>query len=441
MSPGGLPLDYRTHVRYNAGMLQRPEFGDLRQQIAAERNEIHAGLQQVMAAAGAVDRERLRWILAADRSELWRTEGCRNMAQLLSALFQVSNWKARRWIAAAYALEHLPAISTALEAGALSLDKTVELTRFATRADEADLVGWARRVGVARVRQRADEETRRSLDQVKEEHSSRRLQWEWWEGMLEFEGALPPDQGMAFVAAIDGLAADLAPDPSQTDYGSASIEPAAPQRRADALMRLVAGARHPSQAGPDETVVLHAPLAALRGDSTNCTLEGGPVLHPETARRLACDARLQVVLHGDDGNALGIGKRSQIAPRWLRRQVLYRDGDRCTFPGCEESRYVNLHHIVHWSRGGPTDLTNLVTVCSFHHTMLHELGWSVRLDGRASPVWFRPNGQRLDPGPAPPDTPRERVTKRHRFAEAVAYSRLFDAVLWWGARPKVPATP
>jgi hypothetical protein len=59
----------------------------------------------------------------------------------LSGRVGISNWKARRWVGAAYALEHLPRLSASPESGALSLDKVVELTRFATPATEKDLIG------------------------------------------------------------------------------------------------------------------------------------------------------------------------------------------------------------------------------------------------------------------------------------------------------------
>ncbi len=51
--------------------------------------------------------------------------------------------------------------------------------------------------------------------------------------------------------------------------------------------------------------------------------------------------------------------------------------------GCTHEQFLHAHHIQHWSRQGETSLTNLVTICSFHHTLLHEGGYSVRrlMDG------------------------------------------------------------
>ena len=49
----------------------------------------------------------------------------------------------------------------------------------------------------------------------------------------------------------------------------------------------------------------------------------------------------------------------------------------CQFPGCESEHRLHAHHIVHWANGGPTELGNLISACSFHHHKLHEGGWNI----------------------------------------------------------------
>ncbi len=248
------------------------------------------------------------------------------MAQWLSGQLGISNWKARRWIDASYVLEHLPHTSAALQSGALSLDKTVELTRFATPTTEKKLIAWARRVTVACIRQKGDEGTTRSLEKVKAIHESRHLRW-WWSldgDFLGFDGLLPADQGAVVKEAIDRLARELPSPPDQGDApeampGLEDEEPTMDQRRADAFVHLASARVGDRSDAERTTLVLHAPIESLAHDEGNCSIAGGPVLHPETARRLACDTRLQVVLHGKDGNPLGIGGTSQITPWWLRR--------------------------------------------------------------------------------------------------------------------------
>lgn len=115
----------------------------LREQITQDRKALRGRVPQAKARTGATDRALLRDVLAWDRAELFREDGARNSAQWLSAQLGISNWKARRYISAAYALEHLALLSDALETGALSLDKTLELARFATALDEKKLIRWA----------------------------------------------------------------------------------------------------------------------------------------------------------------------------------------------------------------------------------------------------------------------------------------------------------
>jgi hypothetical protein len=68
----------------------------------------------------------------------------------------ISDREARRWIAAAHALENLPRISQAFSSGDLGMGKIVGLTRFATPENEGDLVKWAREVPWATIRRRGD---------------------------------------------------------------------------------------------------------------------------------------------------------------------------------------------------------------------------------------------------------------------------------------------
>ncbi|MGB6005139.1 MAG: HNH endonuclease [Ornithinimicrobium sp.] len=35
-------------------------------------------------------------------------------------------------------------------------------------------------------------------------------------------------------------------------------------------------------------------------------------------------------------------------------------------PWCE------AHHVIHWSRGGPSDIDNYALLCGRHHTLVHD---------------------------------------------------------------------
>ncbi len=177
-------------------------------------------------------------------------------------------------------------------------------------------------------------------------------------------------------------------------------------RRADALVA-VCSARLGSDPDPDRaTVVVHVPLASLVADRGGAALEDGGVIHPETARRLACSGRIQTVIEDEGGQALALGRITREPSAAIVRQLRYPDTE-CRFPGCGARQFTQAHHIVWWERGGATDLSNLVLVCTFHHRLVHEHGWGLRRDPSGEVRWLHPDGLAYHAGP---DPPREAVT-------------------------------
>lgn len=394
---------------------------ELDETIRRDRGEVRSGLLGTLPAGGKVDRDRLRWILEADRIQLYRTEGARNTGEYVSGLLHISKWKARRWIEAAHALEHLPRISAALEAGSLSLDKTVELTRFATTQTEMKLVAWARKVTVGCIRERGDEAVARPKEDIEAAHQNREFKFWWHDHGLYFDGFMPGEQATAFVEAVDRLAHELPEDPDSLPALFEGQEaPSMDQRRLDALVLLTTSSGNSSTATP--TVVVHVPAEVLAGHGGNGIVENGPVLDGELVRMLACDSRIQAAVDDAEGHPLGVGDEHRTPPRWLRRMVLKRDGHTCTFPGCGMKRFLHLHHIVPWPKG-PTEYWNLVTVCQVHHSLIHKMSWTVQIED-GHPVWHRPLGRRYEPGPAPPDPPPDPERRRALHAEAAALSGL-----------------
>jgi hypothetical protein len=79
----------------------------------------------------------------------------------------------------------------------------------------------------------------------------------------------------------------------------------------------------------------------------------------------------------------------------------------CQFPGCTSGRHLQAHHVIPWSSGGPTDLANLVLLCQFHHTCVHEGGIRITrnheapfqgaaVGGETPWLFTMPDGQRVD---------------------------------------------
>jgi hypothetical protein len=77
---------------------------------------------------------------------------------------------------------------------------------------------------------------------------------------------------------------------------------------------------------------------------------------------------------------LDVGAAVEIIPAHLRRAVIARDRH-CRFPGCDQpAAACQPHHIIPRSEGGPTSLTNMLLLCTFHHLIaIHRWGWGIVL--------------------------------------------------------------
>jgi hypothetical protein len=127
------------------------------------------------------------------------------------------------------------------------------------------------------------------------------------------------------------------------------------------------------------SVVISADLAELTGSPQArghaCRVLDGPELPVDAVRRLCCDGKVQGLLH-DARHAMAMGREIRVVNRAMRRALRVRDGG-CAVPGCDQTRWVDAHHIVHWTDGGRTDLENLVLLCRTHHRAVHEGGWTI----------------------------------------------------------------
>jgi hypothetical protein len=82
---------------------------------------------------------------------------------------------------------------------------------------------------------------------------------------------------------------------------------------------------------------------------------------------------------------LDVGPATETIPAHLRRAVTTRH-PHCAFPGCTQPASVcDIHHIIPRSRGGPTALTNLLTMCRLCRRR-HKRHYA---DLRIMPAWRR----------------------------------------------------
>ncbi len=125
--------------------------------------------------------------------------------------------------------------------------------------------------------------------------------------------------------------------------------------------------------------------------------EGESDLPIESVRRLCCDGSV-ISIHTDAlGEPLNVGRKQRTVPTAIRRALMAQDRT-CTFPGCTHERWIDAHHIKHWADGGETSLDNLILLCSHHHCLVHESGFTVATRRDGSRYFARPDGRPVEIG-------------------------------------------
>ncbi len=169
---------------------------------------------------------------------------------------------------------------------------------------------------------------------------------------------------------------------------------------------------------------------------------GGHPLTSEAVARLACHAIVQRVVVDDRGVPINVGRRHRTATnaQWLAIRAIYRA---CAWHGCERPlSWCQLHHVHEWENGGPTDLDNLVPLCSQHHHAVHEGGWSLKLWNNRRLDAYSPDGHHQVT--THPDRLPQPAIRRHRSpppAQVTATTRGRTNRRPGTAQPAQPAGP
>lgn len=98
--------------------------------------------------------------------------------------------------------------------------------------------------------------------------------------------------------------------------------------------------------------------------------------------------------HDETGSPVQVSDKKRAIPASVRRAVNARDQG-CRFPACGERRFIDVHHVRHRAHGGTNELGNLLQLCWFHHRLVHEGGWGLRLDGTGEVFATKPTGDVL----------------------------------------------
>src|SRR5256885_1090461 len=186
------------------------------------------------------------------------------------------------------------------------------------------------------------------------------------DGLVRLDGVLDAEGGATLRTALQAFMKPVKDD--ARNYG---------QRSADALVELGRrGGGKRDGAGPRPQLIIRASVDTLAGTkgAPAGELEGGGTVPAETVQRYACDSAISRIT-GQGELEHELNHASRTLPASTRRALEARDRH-CVFPGCTRPlTWCDGHHLVWWTRGGPTALPNLALLCRPHHRMVHEEGW------------------------------------------------------------------
>lgn len=201
------------------------------------------------------------------------------------------------------------------------------------------------------------------------------------DGTVTGRFSLDPLAGHAFTTAVEQRTQGLFRD----DAESGSLRTAG-QRRADALVELVAtsGTRQPGsplmhvvmgeqiaashfRALADNRLPPRLPLDPEKADG-RCELIDGTPIHPHLALATVAAAEFRRLVMKPNGECTDLGRRARGFPAHLKEALLVRARGRCQHPGCDAPvSWMQADHLLPWSRGGCTALDNGQILCDPHN--------------------------------------------------------------------------
>jgi hypothetical protein len=349
-----------------------------------------------------------------DETEAWGKQGAKSCAHWLTWRIGLDAGTAREKVRVARALGTLSKVDAAFAAGQLSYAKVRALTRVTTPATEENALALALAATGAQL-ERICRRLRHATEMEQEMARERRFYGRvLGDGLTKLEIVVTSDEADLIIQAVERVRNQMG--------GGEKPRPTA----ADGLMELVsaysAGRTAPGEtpAAPSTEVVVHVEQSSE--PALSATLEDGSPVSAETFRRLACDAGVVTASLNAEGTVLDVGRRTRSIPPAIRRALWIRDKG-CRFPGCTATRFLHGHHVEHRLHGGRTSLENLVFLCSFHHRLVHEAGFSIAMGATGEVVVTAPTGRRVsaemqdieavrwtqsvwdDPGPGPMPVP------------------------------------
>ena len=385
-SPGAHTLAPPALAVEVAGDLAECVLSSLDVLVVALRALAGARVEERLVLVGRCE-SRLAAVKAEAVTELSQWRGEARAADVLRNDLKQSRGGAKREVKLAGQLAEVPATSKALATGVITPQHARLIAEAAEQApegrpiDEAELLAAAEREPAdlfgRTVRDHLNEISGDDLEERRRRQRERRQATikQHPDGMYKLFGTFDPVTGARIETALTAAANRLW---HGTDDKN---RPTPKQRLADALESLItsgtgnvnSGTGGGNSAPQGVDLLLIADYDVVAGRLRDARLGDGTPLTPKEFIRLACDAKILPALFDRKGEPLWLGRGRRHATSGQRSVLTERDKG-CV--GCGASaNWCQVHHIVHWEHGGPTDIDNLCLLCSHcHHHQVHTNG-------------------------------------------------------------------
>lgn len=234
-------------------------------------------------------------------------------------------------------------------------------------------------------------------------------------GMVHLVGKFDPETGAPIKVALEGIV-NARYRALQNDELPSEDPSTYTQVQADALSSLREHALGCTNDMPTDgaSVVVRVSLEDLRTGTGHATIDGiAQPISIATARKLSATGGIIPLVLDGEGEILDQGRQRRHFTKAQKLALIERDGG-CAMCGLPPSM-CHVHHITWRSRGGKSDLSNGVLLCSSCHHRIHDNGWDIRIEDATSrsKVWFIPP-HHIDPSQVP------RLGSRAKFDYAAA---------------------
>jgi hypothetical protein len=363
-------------------------------------------LAELAGQRNAIDGRIVEIVAEMERDGLCGSTGARSVAAVVAWKLGTTSANAQTITTVARRVEEFPRCVEGLRQGQLSLDQVGVIAARAGDGSDAHYEQLARVATVNQLRTALKCEPRPEPAPRPQPAISKIT----GEDSTSWRITLPHTEAAMFEAALgahrEALITQWKRERGESGQASESAPPMPDTM--DAFLRLVESGwdaeatRRPH--GQHTTVVVHLDVAQQAA-----ALHLGPLLTEADRQYLTCDATCEVWFERD-GQPIGAGRTTRTINRRLRRALEHRHPT-CAVPGCGATRGLHAHHIRHWQDGGPTELSNLVLLCPYHHRLHHRGEITISGDADHLTVTHR-DGDLLHPGSLarpptqpPPDVP------------------------------------